>query len=144
MTAGTASSEVLVTELSQGIFTLNGGGTGVPLAAVSAVLKDQRVVSLPPYQCSLVGCNASQIVSPDDFTDLYIVLYGPGIRRGHNTSATLGSLKAGVDYAGAQPSFPGLDQVNVHLKGPFNLSGPQVLNLQIDGINANPVIVQFQ
>ena len=48
------------------------------------------------------------IALPDGLADLYIVLYGTGIRNYHMISAMLGSVKADVAYAGPQGSFPGL------------------------------------
>jgi uncharacterized protein (TIGR03437 family) len=140
---GTASSEILVTSVSPGIFTLKGNGTGVPLAAVTGVLSDGSTVSLPPYQCSNAGCAAVPMVLPGDLTDLYLVRYGTGIRNYQTISATLGSVRAEVVYVGAQGQFPGLDQVNLHLKGPIGLSGTQSLRLRVDGTDSNSFSLQF-
>jgi uncharacterized protein (TIGR03437 family) len=49
-----------------------------------------------------------------------------------------------VLYAGAQGQYPGLDQINVHLKGPVALSELQSLRLQADGVSSNVVSLQFQ
>jgi len=144
LTVGSAASDVLITNVSPGIFTLTGDGTGVPLAAITGVLSDGSTVSLPPYQCSASGCNVVSIALPSGLTDLYIVLYGTGIRNYHNISASLGSLPLDVLYAGAQGQYPGLDQVNLHLKGPVILSSLQTLQLIVDGTNGNPVFLQFQ
>ena len=73
LTIGSAASDVLITNVSPGVFTLKGDGTGVPLAAVSGVLSDGTTVSLPAYQCSSAGCGAVPIVLPGGLTDLYIV-----------------------------------------------------------------------
>jgi len=95
-----------------------------------AVLEDGSSVSLPPYQCSEVGCSAVAVPVPPTATDLYIVLYGTGIRDYSSISATLGTSKPEVAYAGSVGQFPGLDQVNLHLKPPFHLGGTQALQLQ--------------
>ena len=144
LTIGPASSDVLITNVSPGIFTLRGDGTGVPLAAVSGVVGDGSIVPLPPYQCSSTGCSAVPITLPDGLTDLYIVLYGTGIRNYGTISATLGSLKAEIDYAAPQGSYPGLDQINLHLRGPITLTGLQPLNLVVDGMNSNGVALLFR
>jgi uncharacterized protein (TIGR03437 family) len=45
---------------------------------------------------------------------------------------------------GAHAQFPGLDQVNLHLKAPFRLTGTQSLQLQVDGVSSNTVSLAFQ
>jgi uncharacterized protein (TIGR03437 family) len=142
--AGAAASEVLITNVSPGIFTLKGDGTGVPLATIVANLDDGTTVSLAPYQCSNTGCSPAGVPLPANATDLYIVLYGTPIRNYRYVAASLGALKPEVVYAGAQGQFPGLDQINLHLKAPVNLSGTQLLQLQVDGVSSNAVSVQFQ
>ena len=145
LSVGTASSDVLITNVPPGIFTLKGDGTGVPLATISGVLNDGTTVSLAPYQCSNSGCSMSPMALPANLSDLYIVLYGTGIRHYRTISASLGSIPTEVLFAGSQTQFPGLDQINLHAKGPFNsLSGLQTLRLQVDSIMSNPVPLQFQ
>lgn len=144
LTVGSAASDVLITNVSPGIFTLTSDGTGVPLAAITGVLGDGSTVSLPPYQCSASGCSVVPIALPTGLTDLYVVLYGTGIRNYKNISASLGPLPLDVLYAGAQSQYPGLDQVNLHLKGPMSLRSQQNLQLIVDGTNSNNVWLQFQ
>ena len=141
---GSAASEVLITNVSPGIFTLKGDGTGVPLTTVTGVTNDGNQVPLPAYLCNSGGCAATPIALPDALTDLYIVLYGTGIRNYRSISAMVGQLPADVVYVGAQSQFPGLDQVNLHLKGPLGFSGAQSLRLQVDGAYSNSVTLQFQ
>jgi uncharacterized protein (TIGR03437 family) len=140
---GSATSDVLIKNVSPGIFTLKGDGTGVPLAAVTGVLANGAIASFPPYQCSPSGCAIAPISLPQGLTDLYIVLYGTGMRNYHNISST-GSFMPEVVYVGAQGQYPGLDQVNLHLSGPFSLSGLQSLQLQVDGALSNAVSLLFQ
>jgi len=144
LTVGPAASDALITSVSPGIFTLTGDGTGVPLAAITGVLGDGSTVSLPPYQCSSSGCGVVPIALPDGLTDLYIVLYGTGLRNHQKISAILGPLQPEVLYAGAQGLFPGLDQVNLHLEGPVGLKYLQNLQLIVDGTSSNAVSLQFQ
>jgi uncharacterized protein (TIGR03437 family) len=75
---------------------------------------------------------------------LYIVLYGTGIRNAHDVTATLGSVTAQAVYFGAQPSYPGLDQVNLRVTNLTGLTGYQKLVLQADGVSANTVDLLFQ
>jgi uncharacterized protein (TIGR03437 family) len=142
--AGTASSEILIAGVSPGLFTVRGDGTGAPLAALTAVLDDGGTASLTPYQCSAGGCGPAPMAMPANATDLYIALYGTGIRNYRNISAGLGNERPEVAYVGANAQFPGLDQVNLHLKAPFHLSGTLALALLVDAAPSNPVTLQFQ
>jgi uncharacterized protein (TIGR03437 family) len=142
--AGAATSEVLIRNVSPGIFTLSGDGAGVPLAGLMATLDDGSTVTLAPYQCSGNGCTPIAMPLPANATDLYIVLYGTGIQHYRAISAALGAFKPEVAYVGAQAQFPGLDQVNLHLKSPFRLTGTQSLQLQVDGVASNTVSLVFQ
>ena len=144
ITAGNASSEVILTGVSPGIFTVKGDGTGVPMASLTAVLEDGTPLPLVPYQCFQSGCIGASMALPDRIADLYITLYGTGLRNYRNVTATLGSYPADVQYLGAQSQFPGLDQVNLHLKAPAGLSGSQPLSLQADGIASNTVQLIFR
>jgi uncharacterized protein (TIGR03437 family) len=144
LTAGTAVSEVIVTGVSPGIFTLKGDGTGVPLAAAAGVTKDGTTVDLPPYQCSQSGCSMVPISLPDNLAELYITLYGTGIRNVRNINAVVGSVPAEVIFVGPQSQFPGLDQVNLHLTNTTGLTGIVPLRLKVDGIYSNSVSLQFR
>ncbi len=144
LSIGAASSELLVTAVSPGIFTLRGDGTGVPLAGVSATLANGNMVSLPPYTCGNTGCGIAPIAIPVNATDLYVVLYGTGVRGAKNISAAIGRRPAEVQFAGPQPDFPGLDQVNLHVASPAGLSGTQSVQLTTDGQTSNAVTLQFQ
>ena len=95
-------------------------------------------------KCSEAGCSAVAVPVPPTVTDLYIVLYGTGIRDYSSISATLGTSKPEVAYAGSVGQFPGLDQVNLHLKPPFHLGGTQALQLQADGVPSNTVSLVFR
>jgi len=48
-----------------------------------------------------------------------------------------------VGYAGAQATFPGLDQINVLLDRALIGQGQLVLQLTVDGVPANPVVVNI-
>jgi uncharacterized protein (TIGR03437 family) len=135
---------VLITNVSPGIFTLKGDGTGVPLAVVSGLLSDGSIVAFPAYQCDGSVCKMVPIVLPNNLVDLYIILYGTGIRGYHSISAALGPNAAEVVFVGAHPQYPGLDQVNLRVVRPSSLSGVESLILQVDGMHSNAVTLQFQ
>jgi uncharacterized protein (TIGR03437 family) len=143
LTAGSVATEVIVTNVSPGIFTLTGDGKGVPLAQIIEAFSDGTSVTLPPYQCSQT-CGISPISLPGNLTDLYIVIYGTGFRNLHSATASLGPLATDVIYAGAVAQYPGLDQMNLHIKNPTGLSGLQNLQITVDGTPSNVVNLQFQ
>jgi uncharacterized protein (TIGR03437 family) len=49
-----------------------------------------------------------------------------------------------VVYAGAQGSFPGLDQVNLLLPATLRGAGMVTLTLTVDGAPANTVVVKIR
>lgn len=117
----------------------------VPLGTVRVTLDSPNgasttasitVVAVAPglfnvYQ-SLLGSDGTQ----------YLVLYGTGLRGRSSladVTATVDGRAARVDYAGAQPEFPGLDQVNVRVDPP--LTAPATLRLQVGAIAANSLVI---
>jgi uncharacterized protein (TIGR03437 family) len=68
------------------------------------------------------------------------VLNGTGLRGRTslaNVSATVGGQAAGVDYAGQQGSYVGLDQVNLNLPRSLRGQGTVSIALTVDGKTAN-------
>lgn len=113
-----------------GIFTANGDGAGVPAAtAVRVTGTVQQPV--PVYDCPQgVG---SCVPVPIDVSggNVYLSLYGTGIRGGQSVSATAGGTALEVVYAGPQNQYPGLGQVNVRL--PAELAGRGEIPLIVGG-----------
>jgi uncharacterized protein (TIGR03437 family) len=144
LTIGSASSDVIVTSVSPGIFTLSANGAGVPLASLIAVTSDGANVPLSPYQCGSNGCGIAPIALPDNVTGLYIVLYGTGIRNAKSISGVVGQVAAQVPFYGAHPQFPGLDQVNLLVTNTAGLTGHQQVSLQVDGVVSNLVDLLFK
>ena len=144
LTVGSASSDLIIANVSPGIFTLAANGTGVPLASLVAVTREGSSVTLSPYRCDANGCAAAPMVLPSGTTELYVVLYGTGIRNAHSISASIGQATAEIPYFGAQPQYPGLDQVNLLVRNPNGFGGRQSLTLTVDGVSANSVDLFFQ
>jgi uncharacterized protein (TIGR03437 family) len=143
LSIGQATSDVLITNISPGIFTVKGDGTGVPVGSVAAVTSDGSSVTLSPFQCGANGCQIVPLGLPNDLRDFYLVLYGTGIRNFRSVSASIGDSAAEVAFVGSQAQYPGLDQVNLHLKGPLALSGVQSVRVQVDGVASNSVDLLF-
>jgi uncharacterized protein (TIGR03437 family) len=134
---------VVVTDVSPGIFTLSGNGVGVPLAQATTVGADGTTTVLP-YRCDNT-CNAVPVPLPANLNNLFVILYGTGIKNLKKVTATIGPYNADVVYAGPVPQFPGLDQVNLRLINPGpNVKGMQPIQLVLDGIASNTVQIEFQ
>ena len=121
---------VEIVDVAPAAFTLNAAG----LAAATAIDADHRPV--PVFACN-PACAA---VPVDASRPVYLTIYVTGLRRARDTTVTIGGVRANLLYAGAQPQFPGLDQINVEL--PRNLSGRAAIVITAGGRTANPVFIE--
>jgi uncharacterized protein (TIGR03437 family) len=137
---GTITTIVNIVGTAPGIFTANASGQGVFAGQVVYVHQDgsQTIVS-STGPISLAGGG-----------QVYLVLYGTGLRHAKSVTATVNGASVPVIYFGAQEggtggSDTGLDQINV---GPLpaNLAGSGVVKLVIaaDGQAANTVTLNIQ
>jgi uncharacterized protein (TIGR03437 family) len=143
--SGTADGPVLISNVSPGIFTFNGSGTGVPAAQILTYNPDGQVTNTSPAQTGSSTHSPNPIAIGSN--QVYIVLYGTGVRR-HSLNpvfATVNSISIPVAYAGSQGQYPGLDQLNV---GPLPTSlagaGTTDLIVTVDGVPANSVQLAFK
>ncbi len=93
-----------------------------------------------------VGCAPAPVDFGGDGDRVVLVLYGTGIRG----RSDVGSVSLDVDgqqfpaqYAGAQPEYPGLDQVNIELPRALRGKGRTSVTLRVDGKAANPVAMDL-
>jgi len=78
---------------------------------------------------------------------VFLIMYGTGIRFRSSLAsviATIGGVYAEVSFAGAQPDFVGVDQVNVLL--PHSLAGRGEVDvlLTVDALMANRVLINIK
>jgi uncharacterized protein (TIGR03437 family) len=122
-----AQGEMFMAASSLNIFTHNQQGTGSPAAAFTAD-----------------GITYSQVNNSDGSTNVvppgnYLVLFGTGVRDGQDIKAFVGGIEAQVDYAGPQPDFVALDQINIRI--PATLNGQGVLDVTItDGLTISNTV----
>jgi uncharacterized protein (TIGR03437 family) len=142
-----ASFAVTIAADAPAIFTADSSGSGVPAAQVVLVAADGTTTQINPYICFPgLGCSAAPI-DLSGASQAYLILYGTGIRGRSDISAvkvTLGGQPAAVVFAGPQPTFPGLDQVNVLLPSALAGAGSVNLAMTVDGISANVVKLAFK
>jgi uncharacterized protein (TIGR03437 family) len=124
-----------------GLFLLNASG----LAAAEALRVTNGVDDLE--QVYQLGASNSIVPLPIDLSEgqVYLLLYGTGIRAAKNVTVTVGGQSVPVLFAGAQGTFAGEDQVNA---GPLpaSLAGSGNVNIVLtaDGQAANTVNVTIQ
>jgi uncharacterized protein (TIGR03437 family) len=78
-----------------------------------------------------------------DSDQIYLLLYGTGVRHGAGATARVGDIDVPVEYAGPQ-GLPGLDQINLRL--PRSLAGHGMGDLQVtvDGHPAHALQLFFK
>jgi uncharacterized protein (TIGR03437 family) len=78
-------------------------------------------------------------------TQVYLVLYGTGIRNHVNpVTATIGSTAVTAAYAGAQNVYVGEDQINILLPQTLAGAGTVTVNLSVDGMLTNRLRIAIQ
>ncbi|MEO8127754.1 MAG: hypothetical protein ABJF23_14645 [Bryobacteraceae bacterium] len=140
---------ITVANVAPGLYTANKNGTGV--AAATAV---QQVSGVNVFRnISVFSCNASGgdcMPSPIDVsstTPVYLSAYGTGFRNRSSldkVTVTVGGVSVPVLYAGPQPDYPGLDQLNIQLDQPLRGKGEVDVILTVDGQKANPVRISIR
>lgn len=122
-----AQGELAIATSSLNIFTHNQQGTGAPAAVFTA--------DGATYNNVTNGDGSMNVVPPGN----YLVLFGTGVRSGSDIKAFIGGVEAQVDYAGAQPQYVALDQINI--KVPESLTGQGVLDVAVtDGLTTSNVV----
>jgi uncharacterized protein (TIGR03437 family) len=132
-----------------GLFAANADGQGVAAAIVQRVKADgtlsfEVVARFDPAQNKLVAVPIDLGAESDQ---VFLILFGTGIRNRDSIAATaakIGGTDVQVLFAGAQPGFAGLDQVNVRLARSLAGRGEMDVALTIDGSMANLVRISVK
>jgi uncharacterized protein (TIGR03437 family) len=143
--SSTIAATALVQTVAPTLFSMSGDGMGVAAANAIQVSSGNAQSAVEVFQCAESVCDATPIPLSASST-VYLVLYGTGIR-----NAPLSSITANVNgtvvpvmYAGSQPSYAGLDQVNLSLPASLSGSGEVNIVLIVNGQTANVVSVSIQ
>jgi uncharacterized protein (TIGR03437 family) len=134
VTSGGASLlqiKVTIVPVAPGLFSAGANGKGL---AAAQVVRDQVVE----------GVNAPIRIGADP---VFLLLYGTGIRNRSSLAAvtvTIGGRTQTVTYAGAQPNYAGLDQINVLLSSALAGAGQVNVAVTVDGQVSNTVTLNFQ
>jgi uncharacterized protein (TIGR03437 family) len=144
-----AIETVLIDAVSPGLFAANADGREVAAGHVVRVKADNSQVFEPLAEFDPAqGRFVPRPIDLGPATDrVYLVLFGTGLRFNSGLAAVaaqVGGLGAEVQYAGQQPQFVGLDQVNLLLPRSLAGRGEVTVTLTIDGAAANPVKVHIK
>jgi uncharacterized protein (TIGR03437 family) len=127
------------------LFSMDGTGAGV--AAATAVRVSSGVATpVEVFSCAGSACAATPM-EIGATAPVYLSLFGTGIRgRGSldGVICTVGGIRAPVQYAGAQPGYAGLDQVNVVLGLLHKFQGEIEVVLTVDGRESNAVRIALR
>jgi uncharacterized protein (TIGR03437 family) len=139
----TQTATIQIGSVSPGLFELN--GSGLVAAWVLPVISGIQQPLQPVYQI------VSEAVVPLPITvglpaeQIYLEMYGTGIRNANSVTATIGGVSVPVLFAGPAPGFAGEDQVNI---GPLpqSLAGMGNVNIVLTagGQPANTVNLTIQ
>ena len=138
-----ASGNVQVARVAPALFTANLDGRGVAAALVLRVQSGgsqvfEQVAQFDPVQDRFVSAPID--LGPES-DQVFLILFGTGIRfRGSQAvTATVGGETAEVLFAGAQPEFIGVDQINLRLPRSLAGRGDVDIVVTVDGETANTV-----
>ncbi len=132
-----------ITPLAPGLFTLN--SLGLAAATAVRVNSDGTQTVVPAVSCTQSGC----VPIPIDLStgSVYLSLYGTGfslnldggpLTLSENPIACMvNATPVAVTYVGAQPEFPGLDQINLQL--PPSLAGSAQAQIECTFAGPPPV-----
>ncbi len=143
--SGTATVKVQIQAVAPALFAVNPEGIAAA-TGIRIVIPTRFQAPVPVFRC--IGAPPTCELVPIDVgvdAPVYLSFYGTGIRGRSglaNVTVTIGTTSVPVLYAGPQPDFPGLDQVNVPLV--LSLRGAGVVNVTVtvDGVTSNPVRIQ--
>ncbi len=141
---GTVSTSPLqIASVVPGLFNENGLALG-SVIQVSAS-GDQTAQSLVQYD-SATGQYAPVPIALDSGSATYLILYGTGLRNASlsQVSVSIGGATVAPAFAGAQPTFEGLDQVNLEIPISLAGAGDVAITLTASGVASNAVNVTIQ
>ncbi len=140
-----ATGTVQVAAVAPGLFTANANGNGAAAAFAERIPATGARSSQYTYTCSTAGTCVTAPIDLGAATDqVYLELYGTGIR-GYKTgiTATIGGVSATPAF-GVNPTYPGMDQVNLLIDRSLIGRGDVDVVLTVDGVAANTVKINVK
>ncbi|HET8549800.1 MAG TPA: hypothetical protein VFL57_17445 [Bryobacteraceae bacterium] len=142
---GRTDAVVLAQRVAPALFTANMTGRGPAAGVALRTERDGRLTQTPLATCfGPLLCQTVKVETSD--RPVYLSLFGTGFRHRTGLEAvrvTIASRPARVLYAGPQPEFAGLDQLNVEVPREARGAGETDLILTADGVQSNAVRVRI-
>lgn len=143
VTIGKSSGSAQIDSVGTGLYSVNG-----TIAAATAALyaPDGTITPVNVFQCN-PACTSVPMSVGNAGAVLVVTLYGTGFRNvasAANASLTIGGVQAQILYLGAQPTYPGLDQVNMVVPRSLAGAGEVPTVLTVNGQTANAVTLNVQ
>ncbi|HWY46376.1 MAG TPA: hypothetical protein VNX70_03275 [Bryobacteraceae bacterium] len=141
-----ASATVQIHPVAPGLFAINNLDVAAA-TAIRIVIPTEIHSPVTVFRCiDTPGSCRLFPIDPGVDAPVYLSFYGTGISGRSslsNVSVTIGGMSFPALYAGPQPQFPGVDQVNVPLS--LSLRGAGVVNVTVtvDGVTSNPVQIEI-
>jgi uncharacterized protein (TIGR03437 family) len=138
------TAQITIKDVAPGLFTANQNGRGVPTGQIVLVHADgsHTVENLATLSGSTYVATLIKLASATD--QVFLQLYGTGVRHAGKVTATISGAPVGVPYAGQQGAYPGLDQVNLQLPQALQAAGALNIVITAGGQPANGVMVLVQ
>ncbi len=129
-----ATGSVRVDKTAPAIFTSSGSGSGRPAALV--LRRDSAGNDTYSFAADPVDLAGA--------ADAVLLLFATGIRHAASIEVRIGGISTEVLFAGPQPEFAGLDQVNARIPAALRGRGEAAVELSADGIAANAVSISLR
>ena len=144
-----STGTLTVAAVAPALFAADSSGQGLAAAAVLRIKADSTQLYGPVAQYDEV--QKKFVGVPIDLSNqsdqVFLVAFGTGIR-GRSApaavTAKIGTTDAEVLFAGANPDFAGLDQINLRLPASLKGGGEIKVVLTVDGKTSNPVRVNIK
>jgi cytochrome c peroxidase len=141
-----AEGTLQIAEVAPSLFAANASGAG-PAAAFAVHVAPGGAQTSEPV--AVFDAEADEFVlSPIDLgpegDEVFLTLYGTGIRNGDALEVTVGGVPVEITFSGAHRDFVGLDQVNVKIPRSLAGRGEAAIRLKVNGAAANVVRVSFE
>ncbi len=148
VTIGSSTGALQIDAVGPGLYSINGDGKGVAAANAALYSADGTITPETVFQCPSGGaCVAAPLDLGKTTDQLVITLYGTGLRNlssQQNAVVGIGGVRAQILYVGAQPQYPGLDQVNLVVPRMLAGAGETPVVLTVDGQTANVVTLNIK
>lgn len=144
-----AFQSVQIVDTAPSVFTANQDGMGVPAAEIVQVDASGNQTVVPVFSCSGDPelCVPAPVRVASGTESSFLVLYVTGLRNrpvSPQVRVLIGGVEAELSFAGPQPQFLGLDQVNVKIPPELGGRGLVTVSLVVGEIAANAVEILLE